>query len=67
MKLFLIALGSNIGERKSYIMNAITELSIRAGEIEAVERTVDWTEIAKDWQQIAPAPDQDASDEGGDF
>lgn len=36
MKLFLIALGSNIGERKSYIMNAIAELSIRAGEIEAV-------------------------------
>lgn len=36
MKLFLIVLGSNIGERKSYIMNAIAELSIRAGEIEAV-------------------------------
>ncbi|MDX9699263.1 MAG: ATP-binding protein [Rhodocyclaceae bacterium] len=37
------------------------------GDVEAVERTVDWTEIAEDWQQIAPAPDQDASDEGGAF
>lgn len=36
MKLFLIALGSNIGEKKSYIMHAIAELCIRAGEIEAV-------------------------------
>jgi len=35
------------------------------GEIEAVERTVDWTAIAEDWQQIAPAPDKEASDEGG--
>ncbi|HBP0494146.1 TPA: ATP-binding protein [Pseudomonas aeruginosa] len=35
------------------------------GEIEAVERTVDWTAIAEDWQQIAPAPDKKASDEGG--
>lgn len=36
MKLFLIALGSNIGERKSYIMHAIAELCIRAGELEGV-------------------------------
>ena len=35
------------------------------GEIEAVERTVDWTAIAEDWQQIAPAPDKEATDEGG--
>jgi len=35
------------------------------GEIAAVERTVDWTAIAEDWQQIAPAPDKEASDEGG--
>lgn len=35
------------------------------GEVEAVKRTVDWTAIAEDWQQIAPAPEQDASDEGG--
>ena len=36
MKLFLIALGSNIGERKSYITHAIAELCIRAGELEGV-------------------------------
>ena len=35
------------------------------GEIEAVERTVDWTAIAEDWQQIVPVPDNKASDEGG--
>lgn len=35
------------------------------GEIEAVERTVDWMAIAEDWQQVAPAPDKKASDEGG--
>ncbi|MDA3168934.1 ATP-binding protein [Pseudomonas aeruginosa] len=35
------------------------------GEIEAVERTVDWTAIAEDWQQIASPPAPDASDEGG--
>ena len=35
------------------------------GEIEAVERTVDWRAIEEDWQEIAPAPDNDASDEGG--
>lgn len=35
------------------------------GEIEAVERTVDWTAIAGDWQQIAPVPNNEASDEGG--
>jgi len=35
------------------------------GEIEAVERTVDWTAIAEEWQQIVPVPDNEASDEGG--
>jgi len=35
------------------------------GEIEAVDRTVDWTAIADDWQQIAPVPGNEASDEGG--
>ena len=35
------------------------------GEIEAVERTVDWKAIAEDWQQLAPVPDDDAADEGG--
>jgi hypothetical protein len=36
-----------------------------AGEIKAVERTVDWTAIAEDWQQIVPVPNNEASDEGG--
>lgn len=35
------------------------------GDVEAVERIVDWTAIAEDWQQVAPAPAPDASDEGG--
>lgn len=35
------------------------------GEIEAVERTVDWKAIAEDWQQMAPVPDNDAADKGG--
>lgn len=43
MKLFLIALGSNIGERKSYIVHAIAELCIRAGEIEAVSSLYETT------------------------
>lgn len=36
MHLFLIALGSNIGERESYINHAIAELRIRAGILKAV-------------------------------
>lgn len=37
------------------------------GGIAAVERTVDWTAIAEDWQQIAPVPNEEAPDEGGAF
>lgn len=36
MKLFFISLGSNIGERKSYIMQAIAEIGQRAGCIRAL-------------------------------
>lgn len=36
-----------------------------AGEIKAIERTVDWKAIAEDWQQTAPVPGNDATDENG--
>lgn len=35
------------------------------GEIEAIQRTVDWKAIAEDWQQTAPVPGNDATDENG--
>ncbi len=36
-----------------------------AGEIKAIERTVDWKAIAENWQQTAPVPGNDATDENG--
>jgi len=35
------------------------------GEIEAIQREVNWKTIAHDWQQIAHVPANDAADEGG--
>lgn len=36
MKLFFISLGSNIGDRKSYIARAVAEICMRAGRITAL-------------------------------